>query len=84
MVFTLSLGVNPKNPSSLDINLLESWIRSVLELRELSPGMEAQIQDWVAQCELSEHENRLLNVFFDALEAGYIRRAASDVAVQEQ
>ena len=74
MVFTLSVGLTHENPSRLDINLVESWIRTALELRELSPGMEAQIQAWVAQCKLSEHENRLLNVLFDALEAGYIRR----------
>ncbi|WP_416674822.1 hypothetical protein [Egbenema bharatensis] len=56
-----------------EFRLLESDVRSVLEQREILPGMETQIQRWTTQ-NLSESDQRLLDLLQDAIDSGYVRR----------
>lgn len=54
--------------------VLEACIRTALELRELSPGLESHIRDWANRHPLSEQDQTLLQLLQDAIDAGCIRR----------
>ncbi|PSB17880.1 hypothetical protein C7B76_09075 [filamentous cyanobacterium CCP2] len=58
---------------SVESHQLEAYIRSVLQQREILPGMEAQLQRWSFQ-KLSERDQKLLDLLQDAIETGYVRR----------
>jgi hypothetical protein len=60
--------------SSFRTATLESSIRTALELGELSPGAEAQIQRLATASNLSRHDRCLLALLKDAVSEGYIRR----------
>jgi hypothetical protein len=60
----------------LNYDTLKTFIQTALELGELSPGMEAQIEYWIRQGSLSEREQELLKILHDALQEGCIRRSA--------
>lgn len=53
---------------------LETCIRTVLDQRELSPGMATQIQHWKTLQDLSNREQRLLEILQDAIDTGYVRQ----------
>ncbi|GAB4229171.1 MAG: hypothetical protein Kow00121_58100 [Elainellaceae cyanobacterium] len=53
---------------------LEWCIKTVLELGELAPGMEANIQEWLNRNSLSDHEQKLLGILQDVLADGTIDR----------
>lgn len=58
---------------SVESHQLEVYVRSVLQQREILPGMEAQLQRWSVQ-KLSERDQKLLDLIQDAIETGYVRR----------
>jgi hypothetical protein len=53
---------------------LELIVRTVLEQRELLPAMAANLQQWKTLQNLSQREQRLLEIVQDAIDAGYIRQ----------
>jgi hypothetical protein len=53
---------------------LELCIRTALTLNELMPGTERYIQSVVQQTALSQRDRALLDLLYDALQDGCIRR----------
>lgn len=60
----------------LKTDTLEVFIRTALELGELSPGMAVQVDSWIRRGNLSEREQKLLKILQDAIQDGQIRRSA--------
>lgn len=56
---------------------LEQCVKTILELGELSPGMEANIQAWLRKGALSDRDQRLLRILADAIADGLIERIQS-------
>jgi hypothetical protein len=56
------------------VNYLEFCIRSALELGELTPALETQINAWVAKGRLSVRDRTMLTILEDAIQEGCIRR----------
>ncbi|NJR59150.1 MAG: hypothetical protein HC769_10035 [Cyanobacteria bacterium CRU_2_1] len=54
--------------------LLESYIRTAVELGEITPAMEAQIKKFAERGNLSDRNQRLLQILHDALQDGCIQR----------
>jgi hypothetical protein len=53
---------------------LETIVRTILEQRELLPAMAANLQAWRTFQDLSQREQRLLEIVQDAIDTGYIRQ----------
>lgn len=53
---------------------LETAVRTILEQRELLPAMAANLQHWKTFQDLSQREQRLLEIVQDAIDAGYVRQ----------
>jgi hypothetical protein len=60
-----------------DLAPLECCVRTALELGELSPGLEMQIEQWQSHCNLSERDRALLEILYGALADGCIRRVSA-------
>jgi hypothetical protein len=56
------------------INYLEFCIRAALELGELTPALDKQINEWIAKGRLSMRDRTMLNILQDAIQDGCIRR----------
>lgn len=69
MSVLLSSSTNPA-----ESNLLESHIRTALEIGELSPGLETTIRAWANRYILTERDQTLLQILQDAIESGCVRR----------
>jgi hypothetical protein len=55
---------------------IEQIIQTALDLGELSPGAEAQVQRQLLAGTIGERDRALIDLLQDALQSGYIRRVA--------
>jgi hypothetical protein len=74
MVSTFNECASQPETDRPETDRLETCIRTVLEQRELLPGMATQFQSWKTLQHLSNREQRLLEILQDAIDAGYVRQ----------
>ncbi len=61
------------------VNKLECYVRTALELGELSPGAQSCISQLVSDGNLSDRDRALLSILRDAIADGCIRQVTSSV-----
>lgn len=72
----LNSSLHALSPVSFSSVSIEQIIQTALDLGELSPGAEAQVQRQLLAGAIGERDRALIDLLQDALQSGYIRRVA--------
>jgi hypothetical protein len=70
-----NLSCRPQElPSRTAFGSIEQIVRLAIELGEISPGAERQVQSLLLNQELAERDRHLVGLLQDAMATGYVQR----------